>query len=313
MQNNTEQYMEEENSNIDAKSKKVWWKKLLFPPIPLLVIVVTIATVWLIYSFIGDDVHPVLVYGSYPFSTYALAIVVVRMPALIKGIKNKLYSNKYSERFLEEDEFRATVTLYAGSFCNILYALFYLGAGIYFKSIWMDAIAVYYIVLSFIRIGLIRKDRIRAKITDKREQKLLELKSSFICGCLLFVLNITISGISMLMIWENEYYRYPGLIIYAQATYSFILLTAAIVNMIKFRHMKRPILSAGKIVTMVCALTSIQALQATMLVEFGDGNMDFIQLMNTLTGVAVFISVFVMAIWLIVKTRREYKLIKGEI
>ena len=62
-------------------------------------------------------------------------------------------------------------------------------------------------------------------------------------------------------------------------------------------------------ISFACALTSILALQTAMLVQFGEQDKSFMMLMNSLIGGAVCFSVFVMAIWLVHKTRKEMRII----
>lgn len=282
-------------------------KKIVFIPPFLIVLLVIVSVVLLIYSLGFKGANPVVAYISYVLSAYTLTVVVVRVPPIIKGIQKKLHNNKYSAKYLTEPVLRAKISLYLNSSFNILYALFYLGAGILYHSVWTGAIAVYYIVLSFIRIGLVRKDRKALQIKDKGEQRKFELKSSFFCGCFMFALNVAVTVMTVQMIWQNKHYDYPGLLIYAQAAYTFYCLCSAIIKFMKYRKMERPILTASKIMSIACALTSILALQTAMITQFGNGNMTFARLMNSFTGAAVCFNVFAMAVWLIHKTRKELK------
>lgn len=287
------------------KEEKVWWKILLFPHWFIKIILVILSTILLIYSLGFKDANQVIAYISYALSAYTLVVVCIKVPAYTKQIKHRVHENKYYKTYLSKPNQRATVSLYASSGVNIIYALFYFGTGIYFESVWTMAIAVYYIVLSLIRYGLVRKDRRKMLIEDETERRNYELKSCHFCGCLMFLLNIAVTGLVIQMIWQNKHYNYPGFLIYAQAAYTFFCLTMAIINMIKYRKMERPILSAAKVVSMSCALTSILALQTAMLIQFGSEQINYIRVMNCLTGSVVCLSVFGMAVWLVHKTRKE--------
>ena len=285
-------------------------KRWLFPPLAIKIMLIPVSVLLLIYSLGFADTNSVVAYVSYLISAYTLTIVLMDIPRIVKWVKKKLYTNQYSGRYLSEPILRATISLYAGTAINVLYALFYLGTGIYYLSLWTIAIAVYYIVLSMMRYGLIRKDRKRIYIADEIEQRKYELSSSHFCGCLMFVLNIAVSGLVVQMIWQNKHYDYPGFLIYAQAAYAFYCLTRAIINVMKYRKMERPILSAAKVVSMSCALTSILTLQTAMLTQFGEGEEGFTRIMNSLTGGAVCFVVFCMAVWMVHVTRKELRLLK---
>ena len=293
--------------------KKVWWKILLFPHwfIKILLVIVTVPL--LVYSLGYDKANPIIAYFSYGFSAYVLVVVCLKVPAMVKAAKAWLYSHKYSERYLTDSKLRAEISLYLGTTVNLLYALFYFGMGAYYSSTWIRAIAIYYIVLSVIRVGLVKKDRRKVEIADDKKRRVYELESCRTCGKLMFLLNFVVAGIVGHMIWKNEHYNYPGLLIYAQAAYAFFCLTKAIIHLFKYKKMEQPILSAAKIVSMSTALVSILAMQTAMLTQFGEGQADFARLMNALTGSAVCIAEFAMAVWLVHKTRKELETINEEI
>ena len=286
------------------KDKKgLWWKYFVFPHWFVKLILVMVSAVLLVYSLGNPNANPVIAYGSYLLSFYTLVIVCIRIPRFVKRIKCILKANKYSERYLEDALLRAKVSLYGSGGINLAYAIFYLIAGIYYRSVWIGGMAVYYEVLSLMRIGLIRQDR-KAQGLEEAERRHFELKSSCRCGKWMFLLHIAMTGLAFQMIWKNQYYNYPGFMIYAQAAYTFFCLAMAIRNMIKYRKLERPILSAAKVVSMSCALMSIFALQTAMLMQFGAEQAEFMQLMNLLTGGVVCFGEFVLAVWLVHKANR---------
>lgn len=77
-------------------------------------------------------------------------------------MKKILMGNRYIRRYYEDPIFNSRVILYRGLLINILYALFKLITGVYYRSTWMIAISVYYITLiifaiaayTFYRIGI---------------------------------------------------------------------------------------------------------------------------------------------------------------
>ena len=291
--------------------KRINWKKLLFPHWFIVVSFTVISAAALVYSLGYSDANPIVAYCSYAFSAYTLTIVVARMPGIIKKIRKGLHSNQYTGRYLSEPELRAEVSLYIGNGMNVLYALVHMVTGIVYSSVWSGALAAYYIVLSMIRSNLVRKDRVRLRIEDDRERRIFELKSGRSCGQLLFLLNIAVSALVIQMIWKNQYYDYPGFMVYAHAAYAFYSFIMAVISMMKHRKMEKPIFAAAKVVSMSCALMSILALQTALLMQFGGDQADFAQIMNSLTGFAVCFNIFAMAVWLVHKTKKEVRLLEG--
>lgn len=294
-----------------SKWKHFWgktWdacKKFLFINNILAVLLTLLSTALLLYAFLYQNANPIVSYISYFISAYTLTVVVIKMPPLCKKIKRGLYGNKYSGMYLSDSQLRARISLYTGCGISIFYACFKLGMGIYLSSVWLGAVAIYYIILSLMRFALLRKYRQSKWYETEEELRLFGLKSFRFCGTLMFLLNIAVSGLVVQMIWQNKAYEYPGFLIYATAAYAFYCLTMAIINIIKYRRMEQPILSAAKMLSFACALISILAMQTAMLTQFGDGQENFARLMNSLTGGAVCLCIFVMAVWMVRKANRE--------
>lgn len=287
--------------------QKIWrvCRRFLFIHSVIIFFLVNISIVLLIYSLGFPGANPVIAYISYFLSAYTLTVVVIKLPPLIKKIKRGLYHNKYSGTYLTDPLLRARISLYTGFGISFFYACFKLGMGIWLHSVWLAAVAVYYIILTFIRFGLLRRYRRSVRYEDASSLRLYGLKSYRFCGVLMFLLNIAVSGLVIQMIWKNETYEYPGFLIYATAAYAFYCLTMAIINMVKYRRMEQPILSAAKMLSFACALMSMLAMQTAMLTQFGDGQENFARLMNSLTGGAVCLSIFWVAVWMVRKANRE--------
>lgn len=291
-------------------NKKKWirlGKSLLFPHKALIVLFVLVSIPLLIYSLGYQDANPIITYASYLFSAYTLTVFVVQMPPLIKWIKRGLYANRYSSRYLSEPLLRAKISLYAGLTINVLYAVFKFLAGMYYRSFWIGAIAVYYVILSIIRFGLVKRERKLSKQEPSKEKRLHELKSYRFCGYLMLLLHVAVAGLVIQMIWQNKSYSYPGFLIYAFAAYAFYCFGIAIKNMVKYRNLEHPLLAAAKMISFACALTSILAMQTAMLTQFGNGQENFARIMNSLTGGAVCMMVFILSLRMIRRAGREMK------
>ena len=292
--------------------KRAWegCKKCLFISNIVAFLLVVLSVVLLLYAFLYPDANEIIAYISYFVSAYTLTVVVIKMPPFFKCVKSGLYANKYSGMYLTDSLLRAKISLYTGCGISILYACFKFGMGVYLQSVWLGAVAVYYIILSLMRFALLRRYRRSARYEDESALRLFGLKSFRFCGALMFLLNIAVSGLVIQMIWQNQSYEYPGFLIYATAAYAFYCLTMAIINMIKYRRMEQPILSAAKMLSLACAMISILAMQTAMLTQFGDGQENFARLMNSLTGGAVCLFIFIMAVWMVRKSNKEIAKLK---
>ena len=110
------------------------------------------------------------------------------------------------------------------------------------------------------------------------------------------------------MVHQNRGFVYPGLLIYAMAAYAFYAVTIAIVNIVKTRKHKSPILSAAKAINLVAAMVSILSLTTAMLSQFGgDDDPMFRRVMTAATGGGVCTIVIAMAIYMIVRATKNLK------
>lgn len=278
------------------------WKKLLFPPGWLMSILGIFSAVSLVAVFRkGLDTAPVA-YVIYVVSFYSLTVICIAcagiFPRYYRNIKQKIYDTKYGNRYMTDVAFKTHISLYRSLAINLLYAITNLLSGILYRSVWSITLAMYYIILAVMRFLLVRfvnrngigKDRVR------------ELRRSRLCGIILMTVNLTLSGVVVLVIQKNAGFVYGSILIYVMALYTFYITTAAIINIFKYRKYKSPIMSTAKSINLAAALVSMLALETAMLTQFGTENTypHFNQIMVGLTGagvcaVVVFMSVYIIA------------------
>ena len=77
------------------------------------------------------------------------------------------------------------------------------------------------------------------------------------CGCMLFVINAALAGITILAVKKNAGFTYPGYLIYVMAMYAFYSVITAVINLVKYRKYGSPVTSAAKVINMSAALFMI--------------------------------------------------------
>lgn len=291
------------------KMKRIVFK-LLFPHIALVVILAIVSAGLLIYAFGYPEANPVVAYVSYFVSAYALTIVCVRMPAILRKAKEIKQENKYIRRLSEEAGLRVKISLYISFAMNVAYAVLQLVLGFLNHSIWFYSLAGYYLLLVLIRYFLLKEVR-----QDRWGQnKFFELLIYRFCGILLEVMNVALAVVVFYIVWQNRGFEYHYIVTIAMAAYTFAALAIAIVNLIKYRRYDSPVMSASKAISLVSALVSMLSLETAMLTAFGDGSEAlFRQIMTACTGGAVCVAVLVMAIYMIVHSTKEIKKLKGAV
>lgn len=271
--------------------RPVWYVKLLL---------LLLSGVLLYEVFLNQIEHSLLAYGSYVISAYTLVLYTMDVPEAYRCMRCLLEKKRYTRRYLKEAAYRSMVSLYVGLMINCSYAVMKLYTGFHYQSLWLCAIALYYMILSVTRFLLIKGVKKLSKAEKTRNVRIHGLKSYRYCGWLMLLLNVAISIIAAQMIWQGKTYVCPGTLIYASAAYTFYCLITAIVNIIRYRKMEHPVLSAAKMLSFAGALMSTLALQTAMLTQFEDEMINHSR-MNAMTGCIVCMSVFCMAVYMIRK------------
>lgn len=279
--------------------------KLLYPHPIIAVLLTILSAAGLVYIFSRKREESILAYFIYVVAFYTLCVIVAGAIPAIKGFKTALHSNKHTSKYLSEADLRARISIHTGTVINITFAIFKLLAGIYYNSTWFIAVAVYYAVLSVIRFILIRRDRKTSKLSNN--QTLMQWKTYRLCGILLMLLNMTMTGMVFQIIWQNKGFAYPGFVIYVIAAYTFYRLTITIVRLVK-KKQSNPILLGAKALDLSISLMSLFSLQTAMFNSFGaDTSEETLRIMNSFTGGTVCFAVILIAIIMIIKSAKKIK------
>ena len=287
------------------------WKKLiklLYPPVWIIALLVTICTVALVYTFTGGyEAHPVA-YFTYVLSFYTLTTVVMRcikvVPKQYRAAKEKVYDNPIGNRYFTDHKFKTHVTLYRNLAVNTLYVGVNIVSGFLYHTAWFFVLAFYYTILAVMRFLLLRFVN-RVGIGTNRFK---ELRRSRLCGYILLTVNLALSGAVLMILYQNKGYEYHGILIYVMAAYTFYITTVAIVNLVKYRKLGSPVMSMTKIISMAAALVSMLSLETAMFSEFGkDMTTENKQIFIMLTGAGVSIIIVAMSVYSIVKISKEIK------
>lgn len=285
------------------------WKrifmKILYPPIWLMILLTVVSAVALSAVFIKGWNESPVAYVVYVLSFYTLMVLTLFfamvLPKRYKEMKQKVYDHPLGNRYMTDAAFKVRISLFVSLGINLAYSVFHLGYGFYYRSLWIGAIAVYYILLSMIRFVLLYH------MEHKKDAGMIEEYHSYrITAVLMMCSNLTLSGIVLNMILGKKTPAVSDVFVITSATYTFYILTVSIMDLIKYRKYKSPVISAAKAIRFAQALVSLLSLEASMLVQFGDDE-SYRRLMLALTGAAVCVIVVSMSIYMIVHATKEIK------
>jgi len=291
--------------------RNTFWKKLIFPPFWLILILFIISAIALPIVFIKDLSATPIAYAVYVAAFYTISVISVFCSAVLpkkyKSVKSKIHATPLGHRYMTDAAFKTHVSLYTSLSVNLLYVGINVLSWFLYRSAWFIVLAVYYVILAVMRFLLARYIRINSLGTNR----LGELRCAKLCSCILLLLNFVLTGAVMMILYQDKGFDYHGILIYVMASYTFYITTHAIVNLVKYRKYRSPVMTVSKVISLSAALVSMLSLETAMLSQFGgDMSQDGQHLMIALTGAGVSIAVIIMAIFMIVKTSQEIKEIK---
>ena len=208
-------------------------KKLLFPPVYLLVILVILSAVALTFVFVRGMEETIPAYIVYVLAFYTLSVVtvfcVMVLPKQYSTIKQKIYDHPFGNRYMTDRAFRTGFSLSVSFAISMLYVGINLWSWYALKSYWFMVLAVYYVIMAVMRFLLVRYVRIQRVGTNI----LNEWKRSRICAYILLLINLSLSGAVLMILYRHRGCDYPGMMIYVMALYTFYALTMSIVDIVK--------------------------------------------------------------------------------
>jgi hypothetical protein len=279
-------------------------QKLLHPPGWVLIFVPLLSFAALAAVFIRQCPENILVYLIYSLSAYSLTIWLAALPGLTKRAKSAMLGSKLMRkaaaspimgRYFKDLAFRGSISIYQGIAVNLFYVAFRIMAAIRYASVWFLSMAVYYLVLGGLRAYLI--------VCYRRRTPELERRCYHTTAWFLFLLNIPMGGMIVLMVRTDSGFSYPGYVIYLSALYTFYTMITSAINLIRFRRLGSPILSAAKVLNFVAAMMSILGLQTAMISRFSENGEDYRKMMNAITDGFVYGIVILIAIYMLLHGR----------
>lgn len=287
------------------------WKKIgkaiLFPHIAIMIVLLPIATVFLVYSMVFLGTESIAAIISYVLAAYTLTVWCFKLPYIIRFFKKFKNENRYARIWQDDTRLRVNVSLYGTLIWNTAYALLQLGMGFWHHTFWFYSLAGYYISLAVMRFFLVRH-------TSKHkpgEKMMEELRKYRACGIVFLVMNLALSLMIFFMVYWNRTFNHHEITTIALAAYTFGSLTLAVINVVKYRKYNSPVYSASKAISLASACVSMLTLEATMLTTFNDGTMDLTtrRIMLGASGGAISVFIIAMATYMLARGTKKIKLL----
>lgn len=249
-----------------------------------------------------------IVYLIYSFSAYSLVILCAALQRWGRGVPLPAVNRQpLVRRYRTDLVFKSHLSLYLSLLLNLLYAVFKLVSGIWYGSVWLITLGIYYLFLLCMRCLLAHFRRVPVGANLRAEYRRCRA-----CGIVMALMNLALMGVIVLVLQQNRTFHYAGSLIYVMAIYTFCAVASACVNLVKLRRQGSPVLSAAKAISLAAALVSMLSLETAMLTEFGSEDDLTRQLLTGLTGGAVCLIILLMALVMILKANRQLRLLDGD-
>lgn len=232
----------------------------------------------------------------------------ILFPKFNKKKKTLIEHNSFLTKYTTDYRYRTIVVAVGGLFFNILFAIVNGFFAIMYSSAWLGSLSAYYLVLSFMRFGVveyIEMPRTRKKIKDVDFK---ELSVYHKVGFMFILMTIALVGMLIMMIIAEQSKTYPSFVIYVIALYTFIKVGLSIYHIIKAKNSNSYLVKTLRNISHADALVSLVSLQVTMIITFG-GIDDYRKMLvlNILSGTVVLGVILIMGIIMIYESRNIKK------
>lgn len=285
------------------------WKKigkhLLFPSPVVAGLVVALAAAGLIYAFAGleeGDLHRI---PCYVLSFYGLLVFCVRVPNMLALAQRFRRENRCYQRYSSDVRLRLKVSLFAACLYNGVYAVFHLVLGIHHHSAWYYAMAGYYALLAVLRLMLGH----HARAFPLGEEKQTEWRKYRLCGVGLLLMNAALSVFILYFVRQLRLVQHHQITVIAMAVYTFVTLSVAISNVIRYRRYASPVCTAAKALALAAACVSLLSLENAMLVTFSKGEgLALPRIMLGATGAVLSLLMVGAAVYMMIHATKQMKM-----
>ena len=229
--------------------------------------------------------------------SYFFIVICIKIFSVLKNNINRFIdNNKYLKKYKEDHKLKYKISLFLSLGLNIFYVIFKLTSGILYKSLWFISFAIYYIILVIMKLNIAEYE-IKKKASLKEEYK--KYRNT---GIILLFMNVFLMIVILVIVNQHIVIPYNMIIAIGVACYTFNLLISSIINMIKYRKYKSPLMSSSKTINFIASLISMLSLEVIMLSTFGAEQIQFNEIMIMATGGGISLIIIIISLYMIIKS-----------
>lgn len=275
------------------------WKKIFPFPAYAAAILFAACCAGLVWVFMDGQELWWPAYILYGLSAYSLTALCIKLPAAVRRERLWLKNHPKVENLLKNEELHFKLKLYLEQFINFAYGIFKIVSGVVVGSAWIGADGIYNFVQALIQLFQILR-------RTKPGTMVKQWKSYRVCGFLILLMHLTLTGIVFQMVNWNRAEEAGEIMIIATASFAFYKFISSLIDLVKDRKHKQPIDSSVRMLELSQAIFAIFSLQAGMLHTFGTGE-SWEHRLNLAVGCVVCFLTVAMGIYMIRRANREIK------
>lgn len=260
-----------------------------------------------IYAVIGYVICGMLL-------VYTICMIVIGCVGVRKGLKNVKDKPRFTRQlrndFFHNAEFRSLVFTGCSLLFNVGYTLFLCVMAIRLLSSWYGSLAIYYILLTLTRGGMLIQT---AKDAETHKDDLYALHLANVgtymyCGVMMIALAAAFSVSVVQVVAVGAGYRVPIWGIWTFAGFAICRLGVAIFNFVKASKYDDLAARSAKYINLTTALVSLLSLQTAFMTVFSSSLNQSI--VNGLMGAVVFFVILTLGIYMVAHAGKKYKKLK---
>lgn len=287
------------------------WKNLyhaiLFPPAWMKLIITMLAFASIV--ILSTDITDILKIAFCAIAiTYGLTILIttsfIQLQDKRKLVTVKLHKNKYTHKYLTNIFTKTKTDLYIAVSFNILFIAFNFVSAILYKSNWFGLFAVYYTLIGLIRFLILR----HIKESKTKQNRISEHKCARLCSFFLLTFNVILSGAIFMISKYHEGFKHNGWFLYVLSGTVIIVLVVDIINVIKYRNHKCPLIYVSQGIKLTSAMFSLLCLETALIAQLGINMLSQHQsFLLALSGLIISGIVILISFYTIVKSTKMLK------
>lgn len=200
---------------------------------------------------------------------------------------------------------RARVLSWATAAVDLAYGVLTLSSGVIYGSWWSAAVGLYYGAMFVMALRIALGIRKTSRMSEGTERSLGELRVYRDSALTLLLFNAVLTGVTFQMVNYGLARTYPPFLIYGVAAFTFGYLGVAIAGIVRAKSDDPYLEQAVSLVSLAKAIVGMFFLTTALISEFGGESETFRFSMESGVGAVCLSSVVVIALYMLVKARRE--------